>query len=153
MIDDEAILLALRARLLTTSGLPAAANRVKVNKKYTQLDGVPYLEEDFAPSPPILVSTPGQGGTIRGSGLYVIRWYGIQDKGSAAIRAGVQAILARFSIGTTLALASGDAVRIGTPTDPTTGAYAGQIRSTGDGFAVCTITIPYWLLTSNVIAA
>jgi hypothetical protein len=153
MIDDEAIMLALRTRLLTTSGLPAVANRVKVNKAYTQSPGVPYLEEDFAPSPPILISTPGQGGTIRGSGLYIIRWYGLQDKGSAAIRAGVQAILARFTIGTTLALTNGDAVRIGTPTDPATGAYAGQIRSTGDGFAVCTITIPYWLLTTNVIAA
>jgi hypothetical protein len=153
MIDDEAILLALRARLLTTSGLPAAVNRVKVNKAYTQSPGVPYLEEDFVPSPPLLLSTPVQGGTVVGSGLYVIRWYGLQDKGSAAIRAGVQAILAKFTIGTTVALTSGDAVRIGTPTTPATGAYAGQIRSTGDGFAVCTVTVPYWILTLNVIAA
>jgi hypothetical protein len=153
MIDDEAIQLALRTRLLTVSGLPAAANRVKVNKQYVQLAGVPYLEEDFVPSPPILVSTPGQGGTIQGSGLYVIRWYGIADKGSAAIRAGVQAILAKFTIGTTVALTNGDAVRIGTPTQPATGAYAGQIRQAGAGFAVCTISIPYWLLSQNVIAA
>jgi hypothetical protein len=153
MIDDDAVLLALRARLLTTSGLPAAANRVKVNKAYTQTPKVPYLEEDYTPAIPAMLSLPAQGGTIEGRGLYVVRWYGIADTGTGAIRAGTTAILAKFAIGTTLTLTNGDAVRIGTPTDPPTGPYAGAIRPTGDGFAVSVITIPFWILTANVIAA
>ncbi len=150
MLDDEAIMLALRNRLLTVSGIPAAANRVKVNKSYTPIAGVPYVEEDYVPGPPALKSFPAQGGTIEARGLYVVRWYGIEDKGSAAIRAGALTILAKFAIGTTMSLSSGGAVRItGTPFGP----YAGAIRPTGDGFAVCTITIPYVVLTSNTIAA
>ncbi len=148
MINNEDLLLALRNRLLTVSGLPATAQRAWINKKFSPTDGTPYLEEDFQMTPPQIVTVAASLGTIEARGFYVVRWYGIQDAGVLAINTGVAAILAAFPAGLRLSAGS-DTLRISTRPAP----YAGGITPLGNGFSVCTITIPFWLHSTNAVAA
>jgi len=153
MIDDTAIHLALRNRLLTVSGLPSTSNRAWENKEFTRTQGTAYIEEEYVPGPPALITVPADTGTLEHRGIYVVRWYGIENAGVTAIRAGVKAILAKFSYGTRITCTDGQVVRIGTPTGTASGPTSSQIVPTGDGWAVCTIKVPFWLLTTNAIAA
>ncbi len=150
MIDDAAIHLAMRTRLLTTSGLPDANNRAWENKKFTPIAGTQYLEDEYVPGGTSIVSVTVDTGTLEARGFYIVKWYGIENAGIGTIRAGVKAILAKFSIGTRITCSDGNVVRVmGKPIGPS----SSQIVPTGDGFAVCTIRIPFWCLTSNAIAA
>ncbi len=150
MADDLAIHLALRNRLLTVSGIPAAGQRAMENKKFIPTDGTPYIAEEYVAAPSRIVTIATDNGTVENRGFYIVKWYGVQHKGITAVRTGVNAIMAKFTPGTTITTSGGDAVRIaGNPVGP----RAGQILPTADGWVVCVITIPFWLLTTNVIAA
>jgi hypothetical protein len=153
MIDDTAIHLALRNRLLTVSGLPSTTNRAWENKKFTPTQGSAYITDSYVPGPPALITVPADTGTLEHRGLYVVQWYGIEYDGFTNIRTGVKAILAKFSYGTRITCTDGQVVRIGTPRGVASGPTSSQIVPTGDGWAVCTIKIPFWLLTTNAIAA
>jgi hypothetical protein len=135
MASTKAIHLALRTQLATASGLPTVALE---NRDYTPVAGTPYVEEDFVPASRS-VRTLLPGGTVETMGLYVVKWYGVAKSGIDAITTGVDAILAVFLPGTSLATSDGGTVRIRTNPAP----YCGQILPLDGGWAVCTITVPW----------
>lgn len=138
MVSRNAVHLALRARLEAVSGIPPKAQRAFENKDFQPTPGTPYLEESFVPASGVL---PGLSrGPVVAFGLYVVKIYGIAKSGITAIGDVVDAILAAFPAGLTFAqLTNGDSVRIrGNPAP-----WAGQILPQNDGFAVCTITVPF----------
>jgi hypothetical protein len=147
-IDDQEVLLTLRAQLLTVAGLPAAADRVfdnayvvvgGVKQPYSPKPGMPYLTEKLVPATSALQTNTPRG-LVVDTGLYILTWFGITGDGSSAIRAGANAIKTAFKIGTTLTTTSGNIVRVRTESGP----VAGQIIDlTEGGHSYCQITVPY----------
>lgn len=140
--DYAAIKLALRNHALTVSGIPAA--RAWENKGYTPVVGTPYLEEDFVPATVTLRGLV-KGGAIETTGLYVLKWYGLANVGTSDIDAGTQAILDAFPPGSTLALTSGDVVRIRGDVAPS----RGQVIPVTPGWACIPVTVAWRLYTQN----
>lgn len=147
MIDHGQAHLALRNRLLTVAGIPAA--RAWENKKFSAAPGVPYLADQYVPATSRILSFPANKGTTEETGLYVVQWYGLADTGITAMRTGVQAILAAFAPGTSLTATSGDVVRVRSDVGP----VAGQILPMDSGFACCTVKIPWRAWSQNTVAA
>ena len=145
MIDHAAAHLALRNRLLGVAGLPAFAAE---NKTYQPAAGTPYVADQYVPATTALVTMPDASGTTEETGLYVINWFGLANSGISGIRAGVQAILAAFAPGTVVVSTAGDAIRVRTDVGPQTG----QIIPMDNGFAGCTVKIPWRARSQNAIA-
>jgi hypothetical protein len=146
VINHTAAQLALRSRLLTVAGLPAA--RAWENKNYTAIPGTPYVADSYVPGTNSLITFPANNGTVEETGLYVVQWYGVADSGIGTIRAGVQAILAAFAPGTVVTSTTGDVIRVRTDVGP----MAGQLMPMDAGFAVCTVKIPWRARSQNAIA-
>ena len=117
------------------------------NKKFQGSAGRPYIEEDYVPATSTLLGTKN-GGYVYEEGLYVIKWYGLEDKGTGGIRKPVNALKALFAPGSVV-FASGLPVRVRADTT----VKSGQILPQGDGCAVCTVTVPWRAETINVVAA
>jgi hypothetical protein len=128
-------------------GLPQG--RALDNKPFTPVSGRPYIEEDFVPGGHALIGYPSQGSRNEESGLYVIRYYGLEGKGEGGIRRPVDALKRLFAPGTVLSLSDGTAVRMSRDS----AAVAGQILPQGDGWAVCVVSIPWRADTTNLITA
>ncbi len=130
-------------------GLPAL--RAWENTDFSPVTGRHFVEEDYVPAAPFVVSFPPQGATRDERGLYVLRWYGLSNTSVAGLRKSVDALLALFTPGTTLTAGS-NTVRIrGMTNDP--GPYAGQLLPQAGGWSVITLTIPWRSFTTNAIAA
>lgn len=138
VISHTAVHLALRNRLLTVSGLPARANE---NKDYTPVAGTAYVREKLAPATQqgvgISTDSPSEY-----TGLYVVTYFGVEDTG-LAVSTSADAILAVFTKGLTLTATDGSVVRVRSDVAP----WRGEVI-TNDGWAACTISIPYRILTS-----
>lgn len=144
MIAHSEVHLALRGRLLAVPGLPAS--NAWENVQFNPPTGE-YVEEDFVPATTDLF-TFKVSGRVEETGLYVIRWMGIANTGTSALRAKVDAVLAAFPPGFKFPpLANGDELRIRGDEAPS----AGQIIPDGAGRAVCVITIP-WIARTTVAA-
>ena len=107
----------------------------------------PYLEEDYAPATNRGVTFPLQGGVVEETGLYVLKWYGLANTGIASIRKGVDALKALFAPGTTIA-SGPNTVYVRSDVGP----WSSQLLPQGNGFTVCTLTVPWRARTSNTIA-
>lgn len=144
-VDNTAIQLALRARVMTLGALPAL--RSWENVEFTPTNGQPYIEEDFVPA---TVTLKGliPGGLVENTGLYIIKWYGLSNTGLNSITHGVDQLLALFPPGATITASSGDVVRIRGDVAP----YRGQLRQDLPGWAVVLVTIPYRVLSISVAA-
>lgn len=136
-IDGGRIVQAAAAGRTLAVGLPTL--RAWDNVAIDPVVGQPFIEEEYVPATSEAVTIPALGGTLRDTGLYVLRWYSRQGTGSLALRQPADAILALFKPGTALAVGSAF-LRVSSKTAP----WAGQIRTTGDGWAVVTVTIPWW---------
>lgn len=126
-IDLEEVLLALRAVLLSVSGLPTDIvyddAYVVVNgqkQPYQPKPGISFLVEELAPGGSVLVTTSAHG-LMSDAGLYLITWYGVSGEGGRAIRIGTNAIKAAFYPGRTVSLASGNRLRVDTDPAPSAG--------------------------------
>ncbi len=139
---------ALAGRSIVT-GLPLARQWENTQTPYLNAPGVrPYVSEQWVPATFTLLSFPADGGDVEESGLYILTWFGLANKGILAIRRGVRALKAKFTPGTVL-LASGNAVRVwGNP-----GVLEGQLIPLENGYVSCQITIPWRGMSTNVIAA
>lgn len=124
-------------------GLPTL--RLYENTQKAPVTTAPFVETELIGQPGELLSGPAQGGTREDRGLYVVRWYGLAGDGALAIRRGVDALLAQFTPHTTFA-AGTDVVRVRGDSAP----YAGAIRPTDSGHAVCVVTIPWRCYRQNV---
>lgn len=128
-------------------GLPQG--RALDNKTFSPVTGRPYIEEDFVPGTHALIGYPSQGSRNQEEGLYIVRWYGLENKGEGGIRRPVDALKRLFAPGTVLTLADGSVLRMGR----NSAVVAGQILPQGDGWAVCTVSIPWRADTTNLITA
>lgn len=127
--------------------LPALRSWENGNDPFTPVVGKPYLEEDFVPATTSLITMPAQNGVVEENGLYVLKWYGLRGIGVSALRKSVDALKALYAPGTSLA-AGVD--RVYTRQRPAP--YTGQIIPVPN-WAVLTLTIPWWGLSRNLIAA
>ena len=135
-ISHTAVHLALRVRLQTVSGLPSLASE---NKAFTPTTGRTYVEEALVPASQSLIGLTTSG-PCEWDGLYVVTLHGLANTG-LAVSTLADSILAKFTPGLTLTSTNNETIRIrGTPAP-----WRGQVL-TADGWAVCTITIPYWIL-------
>lgn len=109
--------------------------------------GIPYTEEDFVPATNVASGIPATTARMNETGLYVIRWYGIEGIGSKAIRNSTDALLRLFTPGTLL-VAGANTVEIRGETAP----VPAQILPQHNGWAVCTSTIPWRCRSLNTVA-
>lgn len=115
-------------------------------RDFKRIDGRPYIEEEFVPGGSGLISAPAQGGIVQEDGLYIIKWYGLEGKGELGIRRCTDALKALFVPGVTL-VAGGVTLRVRTDTT----VKSGQILPQGNGWAVCSVTVPWWAMSNNVV--
>ena len=109
----------------------------------------PFLEEDFVPGGSSNTTWPARIGLFDQDGLAIYKWYGVQNVGVDAISASVTALMRLFTPGTYLALADGSSIQV----RGDVAVKRSQIMNTGDGWAVCIVTIPWRTTTRNVVAA
>lgn len=147
MIDHLAAHLALRARLLAVNGLPAV--NAFENKAFTPVQGTPYVADQYVPATQQLVGLPAQHGIVEETGLYVVQLYGVDGAGITPLRTLAQAVLAAFTPGTVVTSTANDAIRVRGDVAP----MGGQIIPRDDGWATCTIKIPWRAYSQNLIAA
>lgn len=114
---------------------------------FTKAATIPYFDEDYVPAIASLLTATAQNGVIRENGLYVAKWYGVPGVGSSALRKSVDALKALFAPGTIL-VAGSNVVHIGAAPGP----QSGQIIPL-DGWAALTLRIPWWVLSTNLVAA
>jgi len=144
------------ARTLVTEAAAAArtisvklpAMRAWENTTFTPVTGKPYLEEDYVPATMTLISAPARNGEVTETGLYVLKVYGLSGKGIAALRKSVDALRLLYAPGTTMT-AGAHTVRVRTDVSTQTG----QIIPLDGGWSVLTLTVPWWAMSTNVIAA
>lgn len=113
----------------------------------TLFSGRPYIEEDFVPATKSLMGQRN-GGLVVETGLYVLKLYGLSDKGLAGIRKVMDALEALYAPGTAMTAGS-LTVRVRTDLAP----WSGQILPQGDGRSVCVLTVPWECYSNNAIAA
>lgn len=123
------------------------SRRAFENNDFTRLSSIPFIEEDYVPATSSLSGTKN-GGLVEETGLYVIRWYGLSGVGVSALRSSVDALKLLFAPGTNLTAGS-HTVRVRTDTATQTG----QILPIEGGWSVLTLTVPWWALSNNAIAA
>lgn len=132
-------------------GLPSLRSWEGIGIEPTE--GLHFLEEEWVPATSEVITLPASSGTMQEAGLYVLRWYGLQRYGSTPIRKCVDALRALFTPGTNIT-AGASTVRIGTPRSASAvGPTASQILPDGKGWLACTVRIPWWSQTTNVVAA
>lgn len=146
MINHLAAQLAMRNRLLTVSGLPSA--EAWELKRFTPT-GAPYIADQFIPATSTLLTVPAQHGLIEETGIYVVQFFGLDGADLSTIRTPADAIVAVFAPETAIATTAGDVVRVRSNPGP----FAGQILPMENGYAVCTIRVPWYAHSQNVIAA
>lgn len=127
-------------------GIPTL--RAFENVAFTPTSNRHYFEEDFVPATNSLLTMPAQSGVLRETGLYIPKWYGLSGVGVSALRKSVDALKALFAPGTLL-VAGANTVRIGGDQAPQTG----QIIPLSNGWSALTLTVPWWVLSQNQIAA
>jgi hypothetical protein len=160
------VITAVTATLLTCAGCATEATpftgtivvgipfkRAFENVAFTPAGGFSYVEDEFIPATSGLKGMKN-GGLLVETGLYVFKLYGLSGYGRTAIDAAIDAIKTRFAIGTqltagSLTLAVGDVDGNTTQRGP----YAGQLIPQGDGRTVCVLTVPWYVLSINAIAA
>jgi hypothetical protein len=124
--------------------------RAYPNVKYDpkQAAGRPYTKEEWLPGPSSVTSL-GPLSQYQAEPIYIVKVYGLSERGSAAIDAYTDAILELFAPGTAMTLSTGDTLTVKRNPAP----FKGQILNPSDepGRAVVTITIPLWGHTTNAV--
>jgi hypothetical protein len=128
-----------------TVGLPA--HRVIENMDYTPDPTRQYVELEFVPATQSLRSFPAEGGVVEITGLYIVRWYGLAETGTAGLRTCITALAALFSPGTTLTSGSTIA-RVRGDLSP----FPSSISNRAPGFALSVLTIPWRCYAVNAVA-
>jgi hypothetical protein len=155
-VIDSVSSLAITTTTVPTVEAPAAARSLSVgipitrgfeNKRVKPSELVPYIEESYVPGASTLLGQKN-GGYVYEEGLYVVRWYGLEDKGTGAIRKATNALKALFAPGTVV-LAGSIPIRVRADATVKTS----QILPQGNGWAVCMVTVPFRAETINAVAA
>lgn len=151
----EALALTIRGGRLTesaasgktiTAGLPEGL--ADENVEFVPVKDRPYVEENYVRGPRRMISFPYQNGAMQEDGFYTINWYFLPQYDVMAAHDCVDAVLALFAPGTTLTTGSNTAMVSGDP-----GPEASQLEPDADGYAVVSVSIPFFAFSTNTIAA
>lgn len=161
--NAEAVVSAVTATLLSVDGgrgvqsassgrtiaavLPAV--RVYEGGQHEPAPSVPFLETELVPEPSELIGGPADGGTVEIRGLFVVRLFVPAGSGSLGIRRVGDAILERFTPGTTFA-AGGETVRVRGGLAPYSSALLANARASGH--SLLPLTIPWRVYRRNLVA-
>lgn len=104
----------------------------------------PYVRESYVPATSTLRGMVA-GGLLEDTGLYVIKWYGLSNTDVLAIRKAERKVFELFPAGLGVSVSDGSTVRIRGDIAP----FSSQITPQGDGWSVCTITLPWRVFTNN----
>lgn len=126
------------------AGLPRS--RAWENVNFEPNTGVPYVEEDYLAGPNDL-QTVGPGGRVEALPMYVIRVYANAGSGIGALYRYARALLDLFPPKQSIALASGDPLRVRGQPAP----FRGQLLPDNPGWSVVPVTIPLRLETVNAL--
>ena len=121
------------------------AMRAFDNENITPVQGRWYVEGEYSPSTSRLRTITASRGSGDDTGEYFWRLYGIADTGLDAFSAMTSALLALYPPGAVLPIDETTAVHIGTLPAP----WASSVQQDDPGFAVCTVTIPWFVLFTN----
>lgn len=147
MLNNKLALLALRTRVYTAAGVPALRSTEGVKFKPTV--GSSWIEENYIPGTSRLYTGTAANGMVEETGLSVWKWYEPENTGIVTISDGCDAIMAKFTPGTVMALSDGTTLRV--RTDVTV--KRGQVLPDGSGWVYCQVTIPWIAWTTNIVAA
>lgn len=123
-------------------GLPA--QRAWENVALTPVAGRGFLEEEYLPGPAAQV-TLGARGQVEVFPTYVLKLYGLADRGAAALYASADALLALYPPRYPLTLSTGDVLTVRTAPAP----YRSQLQSVGSGWSLVVLTIPCRARSAN----
>ncbi len=143
---------ALAASRSITAGVPVSRAWDNIDPHDTWAPGTrPRIADRFVPATAILRSFPAQGGLMVETGLYIVTYYGLWDKGDAALRRASTTIKRLFTPGTNLT-AGTDTIRIrgGGEGEPAT--QSGEVTPLDNGWAYVQVTVPWWAMTINAVA-
>lgn len=146
MVNNELVLLAFRARVLTLTGLPALKSTENVNFKPTI--NSPWLEENYVPATSQLLTAQARNGMVEETGLSIWKWYEPVNTGFLAVTRGIESMRALFTPGTNLSLSDGTSVSVRGDVGP----MPSQILPDGKGWVYSVLTIPWCSYTTNVVA-
>lgn len=114
------------------------------NVTFKPAAGRPYLEDDYVPATAQLLSLTRSNGFVQDTGLYVLRWFGLGNRGLPAITKAMDALLAMFPPGGEIAF-TGGVVRVRGDFAP----HRGQILPAQPGWFVVTVTVPWRIISLN----
>jgi hypothetical protein len=125
-------------------GLPSI--RAFGNVTFKSTPGRTYFEEQYVPGPTQLI-TVGPGGIIKLTPMYAGLFYVPDDTGDLAQSRYGDAFTKLFAPRTAIAMPNGDILRVREDVGP----FPGQLLPAETGFSVMTVTVPFWIQTSNSI--
>jgi len=148
MFSHTETLAALRALLVTASGLPDASHRAWENDDFSAPVDEVYIKDEFVPAAATL-HTITANGVLERNGLYIVTWVGLANTGDDDVLAGADAILAVFPPGLGSPMMSGLTLRIRGDVAP----FAGQVINDANARACCQITVPWRVYSLNAVSA
>jgi hypothetical protein len=107
--------------------------------------GMPYLIDQLLPGPVNVIGV-GPGATMMHEPIYLVQWFGLDNKADTDISKCVTAVLEHFAPGTAMTMDDGTVLRVKSRPAP----FASSITNPLPGRALSTITIPLWAQTQNV---
>ena len=125
-------------------GLPEL--RAWENKELRPNDRRWFIEEEFIPGVNRVV-TSGPLAEIDHEPMYVVKVYGLPNRGVGALYNMADGILDTFRPRLALTLVDTTVLRVTSINAP----YRGQVMLDADGFALIVVTIPFWARTRNTI--
>lgn len=125
-------------------GLPS--QRAWENRELDPTNPIAFVTEQYLPGPTTKLTT-GPLGALQADPQYVLTLVGPANVGLTALSATADALLALFAPTTTIALASGDTLRVRGDVAP----YRGQLVPHAPGWSRVPVTIPLRCYTSNSI--
>lgn len=109
----------------------------------------PYVEDAWQPATNAVRTMPASAGLVEETGLYVVRLYGLENRGRSGISDVVDAIKALFTPGTPFTAITPAQLMV----REDAAVQGGAILPLGNGWSACVITIPWRAFSRNAIAA
>jgi hypothetical protein len=129
-------------------GLPA--QRFWENRNTDQnaqpISGRPYVEEEYLPGTSKLRSMASSG-VVESYPVYVLRWYGVSDRGTRDLDTCIDKLLRLFPAGFGFTLSDGAVVHVAEQ-----GPMRTQPKPEKSGWEVVTVSLFLWSLTNNPVA-
>lgn len=126
-------------------GLPSRVAWENQDFAPAPVPGTPYVEEQYIPGPGD-VRTLGANATILAEPMYALTLYAISNQDISAASKYADALITLFAPTTAIAVGS-ETLHVRADVVP----YRGQLRQTGNGWAMVMVTIPLRIHTLNAI--